>query len=230
MNDDFDVDRDDDLADDLDLPLLADAAAFAGRYAPGVLPGNDPLELLTGLYLGLTHTQLDAVGADDRLRDLIRRHWDAEGVDRTFRAVASRDDELGRRHAALLGSCGYGADETDDALADLVEQAIWLVLATAPQAKATQGDEVPDTTRWTLRYAPLDCDVVITAVDDAYEVAFVPEVGIPGTGQVLARWDDGRLEARPVALVARQLVRVRFAASGRRLDAVTVALPGDDEA
>lgn len=229
MNDDFDVDRDDDLADDLDLPLLADAAAFAGRYAPGVLPGNDPLELLTGLYLGLTDAQLDAVGADDRLHDLIRGHWDDQGVDATYRAAAARDDELGRRHAALLRSCGYGTESEED-LADLVEQAIWLVLATAPQAKATKGDEVPDTSRWTLRDSRLDCDLVVTEVEDAYEVAFVPEVDVPDTAQVVARWADDSIEARPVTLVARQLAKVRFAARGRRLDAVTVVWPGDDAA
>nr|NLI49206.1 hypothetical protein [Propionibacterium sp.] len=234
MNDDFTLepelqDDPDDFADlGPDLPLLFEAAAVAGRYERGVLPGNDPIEILTGLYLGLTEAQLDAVEADQRLRDLIRRHWDAEGVDETLWQLADRDDRLGRRHAALLAGCGYHRLTAD--LDAEVEELLWLVLAGAPQAVATKGDEVADTTRWTFRSEPLRCLVAVTQHEGDYVVSFTPEQGVPGTGRVLARWSDGTVDAVDATFAEKQLVRVHFAASGRTLNAIAIALPGDDGA
>lgn len=235
MNDDFNLEpeRSDNPDDDFeelesDLDLLFEAAAFAGRYERGVLPENEPIEILTGLYLGLTNAQFDAVEADQRLHDLIRRHWDAEGVDETLWQIAGRDDRLGRRHAALLAGCGYQRLTADLRVA--VEELIWLVLATAPQAVATKGDEVADTTRWTFRSDPLRCLVAVTESEGDYEVSFTPEKGVPGPGRVLARWADGTVDAVDATFVEKQLVRVHFAASGRTLNAVAIALPGDDDA
>lgn len=235
MNDDFDLEPDladnpEDDFDDLepDLPLLFEAAAIAGRYPRGVLPGNDPIEILTGLYLGLTEAQLDAVDTDQRLHDLIRRHWDAEGVDETLWQIADRDDRLGRRHAALLAGCGYHRLVAD--LGPAIDQVIWLALASAPQAVATKGDEVADTTRWTFRSEPLQCLIAVTESAGDYVVSFTPEKGVPGTGRVLARWADGTVDAVNAVFNAKQLVKVHFAASGRLLHAIAIALPGDDEA
>jgi hypothetical protein len=235
MNDDFNLEPersenpDDDFAEfEPDLDLLFEAAAFAGRYERGVLPGNDPIEILTGLYLGLTDAQLDAVEADQRLHDIVRRHWDAEGVDETLWQIAARDDRLGRRHAALLAGCGYHRLTAD--LRVTVEELIWHALATAPQAVATKGDEVADTTRWTFRSDPLRCLVAVTEREGDYEVSFTPEKGVPGPGRVLARWADGTVDAVDATFVEKQLVRVHFAASGRTLNAVAIALPGDDDA
>lgn len=202
--------------------LLLDAATFAGRYANGALPDADPLEILTGLHLGLSPRQLDTLDGDLALRNLVRRHWDHEGVDPTLAAVASRADDLGRRHLALLRSLGYDPDAPD--LGRKVDQVVWLALSTAPQALATKGPDVADTRRWTLWCSPLECHLVVTRQGDGYDVAFVPEVTPAGTGDVWVRWDDDSEDRASVDLTPRQLVRCHFEALGRTLVAVAMAV------
>lgn len=222
MNDQEINGGDDELNDD-DAQLLLEAASFAGRYARGVLPGTDPIEILTGLHLGLTPGQLDAVESDPRLRALVRKHWDDEGVDEVLWRLAAGDDEIGRRHTALLASCGY--PHPVPAVQDEIERFLWLLLDEAPQAASTKGDSFAETDRWTLRCDPLRCLIVVLTRADAYDIRFVPEVGVEGGGRILARWDDETVDAIDVELTARELVEVRLPRLGRRLVALAVDLP-----
>ena len=177
---------------------------------------------ISGLHLGLTPQQLDAVENDPRLHDLVRKHWDDEGVDEALWPIAARADETGRRHAALLASCGY-PHPIPEILE--IEDGLWLLLDEAPQAASTKGDSVSETDRWTLRCDPLQCLIVVLTSDDAYDVRFVPEVGVEAGGRLLARWDDGTVDAIEVELTARTIVEARFPHLGRRLVALAVDLP-----
>lgn len=195
--------------DPWDDPLMRDVARIAGQYPQGTVPGTDPLEILTGLYTGLSRPQLDAVAGSPALLELVRRTWDSAGVSEAIRRAASEGTELGRAHARLLGRLGHSVTIAP-------EDIDWLLVDLESLTAATKGGRGASGDRWTLDDDYTQASVSVDLGADTLEVGVVPELS-RGPALLLVRWADGAVERRRVRLVAGTPVMERFVASGRRV-------------
>ena len=186
---------------DLDIPELSAAVLM---YPAGVVPGLDPLEIVTASFYGFNTLQARTVLADQSLLSLVRRTWDEAPPSERIRRRAASDDDLGRLTLAILDATGHA--ERHEVLATAVEDLLasidWILLETSLQSgAAVKGarDSSPD--EWVVDDPFVAAIVLVVRVGDRYRIACVPEAN---NGHALLRllWTDDTVTSVPVTITA----------------------------
>lgn len=209
----------------LEVPGLADAVQL---YPPDVLPGLDPLEILTASFFGFNTLQARSVLADPALLGLVRKAWDRTPPSPRLRERAASADELGRLTRAILAATGHElAPERMSRLMDtLLRDIAWVLLSSSLQSgAATKGarDASPD--EWIVDDPYVATQVRVRRVDGGYRVTCVPEVD-RGPSVLHLRWSDDTVTSLPVAIREGEDIEVEGAPPSPATTLVALAFAG----
>lgn len=208
-DDDFDdVDDDEDLgalgpeSDLFEHPAVPGLAEAISLYPPEILPGLDPLEIITASFTGLNTLQARTILQDPDLLDLVRRTWDRNPPTAGFRRRAAAGDELGRLTMTVLERTGHAAsrDVITRLVDDLVEDIHWILLSsslTSGAASKGRRDSSPD--EWRVDDPYVGATVLVAWTGDRFRVDCVPERS-RGASLLHLRWSNDTVTSVPVTV------------------------------
>lgn len=185
--------------------LLALAAAIAGSYPPGVLPGLHPIEILTGAMIGFEHVQARSILNDPVLLGFLAMHWSDHRPNDRYRRLAAQDNALGHLHREILRSVGYFEDLNAQ---DAFDQLIWIRPTPTSRASGSKGGEFlsypePET-EWTLNDPFAKATVYLRHTAAGLSIGIVPEVD-RGPARLQLRWSNPTdFTEHPVRLLREQ--------------------------